>query len=91
MAKTKYRCLRTVVVDDRFKGTKDEVKFVEGRNYPLGDVSYARWERRGVFGPIPEKKGRRGKKAADPAPAEDPAPEGGKEDAAAAMATTAGA
>ena len=95
MAKTKYRCLRTVVVDDQFKGTKDEVKFVEGRNYPLDDVSYARWERRGVFGPIPEKKGRRGKKAAatpapqDPAPAED-TPEGGKGPPA-AMATTAGA
>lgn len=64
MPKAKYRCLRTVVVDDQFKGTKDEVKFVEGRNYPLSDESYARWERRGVFGPIPEKKTPRGGKKA---------------------------
>ena len=58
----KYRCLETRVVQDEFAGTKDETKFVAGKDYPLTDESYARWERRGVFGPIPEKKKRRRRK-----------------------------
>ena len=58
----KYRCLRTVVVDDCHAGTKDEVRFVEGRDYPLEEASYARWERRGVFGAIPENKPTRGRR-----------------------------
>ncbi len=72
----KYRCLETRVVQDGFTGTKDETKFVAGKDYPLTDESYARWGRRGVLGPIPEKTKRRRKaKAADNgAPAEDAPP-----------------
>ena len=56
---TKYRCLETRVVQDEFVGTSKETKFVAGKDYPLEEASFARWERRGVFGPIPEKKTRR--------------------------------
>lgn len=69
----KYRCLQTRIVHDHREGTADEMKYVEGRDYELSDESYARWERRNVFGPIPEKpkKRHKAKAADDGAPATD--------------------
>ena len=67
MSTNKYRCLQTRVVQDEFVGTSKETKFVAGKDYPLEDATYARWERRGVFGPIPDKKRGRQKRGEETA------------------------